>query len=60
MTDLTTADTTLWASFTRREGWEVIVEEEAFLTVVEYVVDELLIALRTQRDPSSETASHHG
>jgi hypothetical protein len=50
VTDLTTANTTLWASFTRREGREVIVEEEAFLAVVEYVVDELLIALRTQRD----------
>jgi len=50
MTDLTAADTTLWASVTGREGREVIVEEESFLTVVEYVVDELLIALRTQRD----------
>jgi len=34
MTDLTTTDTTLWASFTGREGREVVLEEETLLAVV--------------------------
>ena len=48
MTNLTTTDTTLWASVTRREGREVIVEKESFLTIVQDIVNELLIALRTK------------
>ena len=48
MTDLTTADTTLGTSLTCREWREVIVEEETLLTIVQDVIDELLVALRTE------------
>ena len=50
VTDLTTTDATLWASFACGEGREVIVEEEALLTIVQDVIDELFVALRTEGD----------
>ena len=50
VTDLTTTDATLWTSFAGGEGREVIVEEEALLTIVQDVVDELLVALCAEGD----------
>ena len=50
VTNLTTTDTTLWASFTRGEGREVIVKKETFLTVVQDIINELLIALCAEGD----------
>ena len=50
VTDLTTTYATLWASITGGEGREVIVEEEALLTIVQDVIDELLVALRAEGD----------
>ena len=50
VTDLTTTDATLWTSIAGGEGREVIVEEEALLTIVQDVIDELLVALRTEGD----------
>ena len=47
--DLTTADAARSFCLASGEGREVVVQEEALLAVVEYIVDQLLIALSTER-----------
>ena len=49
MTDFATAYATLSLGFASGEGREVIVEEETHVTLVEHIVHEFLIELRTER-----------
>ena len=48
VTDFTTTYTALSASFTGREGREVVVKEEAHVTLVEHIVYHLFIEFRTE------------
>ena len=50
VTDLTTAYATLGLGFAGREGREVIVEQEAFATLVDDIVDNLLVKLCAESD----------
>ena len=52
VTDFTTAYTTLSFCFTCRERREVIVQQETFFSVFQYIVDNLFVELRTQSDRS--------
>ena len=45
MSYLTTSHATYGLSFAGREGWEVIVEEEALATLVKHVVKNLFVKL---------------
>ena len=48
VTDFTTTYTALSASFTGREGREVIVKEEAHVALIEYIVHHLFVKFRTE------------
>ena len=48
VTDFTTTYTALSASFTGREGREVVVKEEAHVTLVEHIVYHLFVKFRTE------------
>ena len=52
VTNLTTTYTTLCLSLTRTEWGEVVVEQEALITLVEYIVNQLLVELGTQSNSS--------
>ena len=47
--NFTTAYATLSLGFTRRERWEVVVEEETLIVLVQYIVNELLVELGSER-----------
>ena len=50
VTDLTTTDATLSLSLSRTERWEVIMQQETLVALVEHVIHEFLIELGTQGD----------
>ena len=48
MTNLTTTYAALSLGLTRTERWEVIVQQETLITVLQHIVNEFLIKFRTQ------------
>ena len=50
VTNLTTAYATLGLGLTRAERWEVIVEQEALIALVEHIVNQLLVEFGTEGD----------